>query len=286
MNYLLIIIGAVLVLWGADRLTDGATSLAHRMNIPQIVIGLTVVAMGTSMPEFFVSLVSAVKGTSDMAVGNIIGSNLFNTLMIVGISALVAPMIISRSTVRKDIPFALVASIALLAFCLDGEVSRFDAFLLFVGFLIFIAYTVRMGIKGETTLADDVKIENMNPWKAAGLIILGLLCLVGGSHIFVEGSTAVARSWGVSDAVIGLTIVALGTSLPELATSVIAARKGRRFLSKPISPCGACRQVISGVEERFGSPIRILLYGTDGILVSEGISPLLPLRFEGEDMHP
>ena len=231
MNYLLIIIGAVLVLWGADRLTDGATSLAHRMNIPQIVIGLTVVAMGTSMPEFFVSLMSAVKGTSDMAVGNIIGSNLFNTLMIVGISALVAPMIISRSTVRKDIPFALVASIALLAFCLDGEVSRFDAFLLFVGFLIFIAYTVRMGIKGETTLADDVKIENMNPWKAAGLIILGLLCLVGGSHIFVEGSTAVARSWGVSDAVIGLTIVALGTSLPELATSVVAARKGRSAIA-------------------------------------------------------
>lgn len=231
MSILFIIIGAVLVLWGADRLTDGATAMAQRLNIPQIVIGLTVVAMGTSMPEFFVSLMSAIKGTSDIAVGNIIGSNLFNTLMIVGVAALVAPMAISKSTVRKDIPFAIIASVALLAFCLDGEVSRFDSILLFAGFIIFIAYTVRMGLKGGDPNMESVKIENMNPWKAAGLMLLGLVCLVGGSHLFVDGSTSVARSLGVSDAVIGLTIVALGTSLPELATSVVAARKGRSSIA-------------------------------------------------------
>ena len=134
LSVLFIIIGAVLVLWGADRLTDGATSLAQKMNVPQIVIGLTVVAMGTSMPEFFVSLMSAIKGTSDMAVGNVIGSNVFNTLAIVGITALVAPMLISPSTVRKDMPFAVVASVALLLMCRDGEVSRLDAAILFVGF--------------------------------------------------------------------------------------------------------------------------------------------------------
>ena len=114
MSILYIILGAVVVLWGADRLTDGATALALRMNIPQIVIGLTVVAMGTSMPEFFVSLMSAIQGTSDLAVGNIVGSNLFNTMAIVGISAMVAPMTISRNTVRKDIPFAVLASALLL----------------------------------------------------------------------------------------------------------------------------------------------------------------------------
>ncbi len=231
MSILFIIIGAVLVLWGADRLTDGATALAQRMNIPQIVIGLTVVAMGTSMPEFFVSLMSAIKGTSDIAVGNIIGSNLFNTLMIVGISSLVAPMAISKSTVRKDIPFAIIASIALLAFSIDGEVSRFDSILLFAGFIFFIAYTVRMGLKGGDPDMESVKIEDMSPWKAAGLMLLGLVCLVGGSHLFVDGSTSVARALGVSDAVIGLTIVAMGTSLPELATSVVAARKGRSAIA-------------------------------------------------------
>ena len=222
---------AVLELWGADRLTDGATSLAQKMNVPQIVIGLTVVAMGTSMPEFFVSLMSAIKGTSDMAVGNVIGSNVFNTLAIVGITALVAPMLISPSTVRKDMPFAVVASVALLLMCRDGEVSRLDAAILFVGFIIFIFYTLRMANKGEVQAAEEIKLEEMSAWKAVGLVLLGLLCLVGGSHLFVSGASDVAHQLGVPDAVIGLTIVALGTSLPELATSIVAARKGRSAIA-------------------------------------------------------
>ena len=231
LSVLFIIIGAVLVLWGADRLTDGATSLAQKMNVPQIVIGLTVVAMGTSMPEFFVSLMSAIKGTSDMAVGNVIGSNVFNTLAIVGITALVAPMLISPSTVRKDMPFAVVASVALLLMCRDGEVSRLDAAILFVGFIIFIFYTLRMANKGEVQAAEEIKLEEMSAWKAVGLVLLGLLCLVGGSHLFVSGASDVAHQLGVPDAVIGLTIVALGTSLPELATSIVAARKGRSAIA-------------------------------------------------------
>lgn len=231
LSVLFIIIGAVLVLWGADRLTDGATSLAQKMNVPQIVIGLTVVAMGTSMPEFFVSLMSAVKGTSDMAVGNVIGSNVFNTLAIVGITALVAPMLISPSTVRKDMPFAVVASLALLLMCRDGEISRWDAGILFAGFIIFIIYTLRMASRGEVQAAEEIKLEDMSAWKAVGLVLLGLVCLIAGSHLFVTGASEVARMLGVPDAVIGLTIVALGTSLPELATSIVASRKGRSAIA-------------------------------------------------------
>ena len=231
MSVLFILIGAVLVLWGADRLTDGATALAQRLGVPQIVIGLTVVAMGTSMPEFFVSLMSAIKGTSDIAVGNVLGSNTFNTLAIVGITAMVAPMTISKNTVRKDIPFSVVASLALLLMCIDGEVSRWDAAILFVGFMVFLGYTLYLARKGVAQNVEVVKLENMSYWKACGLMLLGLACLVLGSHLFVDGATEVARSLGIPDAVIGLTIVALGTSLPELATSVVAARKGQSAIA-------------------------------------------------------
>ena len=229
MSILYIILGAVVVLWGADRLTDGATALAQRMKIPQIVIGLTVVAMGTSMPEFFVSLMSALHGTSDLAVGNIVGSNIFNTMAIVGIAAVVAPMTISRNTVRKDIPFAVLASALLLMMCYNLEISRWEAAVLFVVFIIFMVYTVRMGMKN----GDEQAIEQppMALWKSVGLLILGLLCLVGGSDLFVNGAKSGAKMLGVSDAVIGLTVVACGTSLPELATSIVAARKGQSAIA-------------------------------------------------------
>ncbi len=231
LNVLFILVGIVLVLWGADRLTDGAVAVAEKMKMPQIVIGLTIVAMGTSMPEFCVSLVSALKGTTDLAVGNIVGSNIFNTLLIVGVSAWVAPMTILKSTVRKDIPFALFASVILLIMCLDGNISRLDAGILFVLFLVFMYVTLK-GAKtkeDDTTAKTDSIEDNKKPmtaWLSIVWIIVGLACLIGGSNLFVEGATKVAEHIGVSEAVIGLTIVAGGTSLPELATSVVSARKG------------------------------------------------------------
>ncbi|WP_346749245.1 calcium/sodium antiporter [Prevotella jejuni] len=225
LNILFIVIGIVLVLWGADRLTDGAVAVAEKMKMPQIVIGLTIVAMGTSMPEFCVSLISALKGTSDLAVGNIVGSNIFNTLLIVGVSALVAPMSIMKTTVRKDIPFALVASALLLIMCLDGDISRIDAAILFVMFLIFMYITLR-GAKAQGTDVEEKEKKPMATWLSVVWILVGLACLIGGSNLFVDGATAVATKLGVSEAVIGLTIVAGGTSLPELATSVVSARKG------------------------------------------------------------
>ena len=235
-----IVIGVVLVLWGADRLTDGAVGIATRLNIPQIVIGLTIVAMGTSMPEFCVSLVSALKGTADLAVGNVVGSNVFNALLIVGVTALVAPMTILRQTVRKDIPFALVASMLLVLMCLDGTLSRIDALVLLSLFGFFMYVTLQAGLSAKkadkqaasdepSQAASDEAADAQAPmsWLRASLfIIIGLGCLIGGSNLFVGGATAVATELGISDAVVGLTVVAMGTSLPELATSVVAARKG------------------------------------------------------------
>jgi cation:H+ antiporter len=224
LSILMIIGGIVVVLWGADRLTDGAVGIAERLRMPQIVIGLTIVAVGTSMPEFCVSLVSALKGTPDLAVGNVVGSNVFNALLIVGITAMVAPMTILKTTVRKDIPFAIIASVTMAFMCIDGNISRIDAIVLFALFLYFMVVTVR-GAKVSDSEETPQKAP-MGIWKAIGLIVLGLACLVGGSNVFVTGATDVAQSLGVSQAVIGLTVVAMGTSLPELATSVVSARKG------------------------------------------------------------
>ena len=229
-SIILVVVGVALVLWGADRLTDGATALAQRMNVSQIVIGLTVVAMGTSMPEFFVSMVSAIKGTPDLAVGNVVGSNIFNTMFIVGISAAVAPMAISRSAVRKDIPFAVVATLMLSVMCMDGNISRTDAGILFALFIVFMVYTLRLARKGAVDV-EEKKKEDLSVVMSSVFIIVGLACLIGGSNLFVNGASAIAKALNVSDAVIGLTVVAMGTSLPELATSVVAARKGRSAMA-------------------------------------------------------
>ena len=234
LNLIFIIVGIVLVLWGADRLTEGSVAVAERMNIPQIVIGLTVVAMGTSMPEFCVSLISALKGTPDLAVGNVVGSNIFNSLFIVGITAAIAPMAILRATVMKDIPFALVASVILMMMCLDGHIGRIDAAVLFSLFMIFMLMTLKSAkinkqeLEEENNLAEKAlkSVPKMSPAMSVVWILAGLACLIGGSTLFVEGASKLATSLGVSEAVVGLTIVAGGTSLPELATSIVSARKG------------------------------------------------------------
>lgn len=221
---LLLVFGIVVVLKSADWLTNGAVGLATRLGISQIVIGLTIVAIGTSMPEFFVSIVSAIKGTPDLAVGNIVGSNIFNVLLIVGVAATVAPITIQRGTVRRDIPIAIIASIMLMVMMLDDTISRIDALILFVAFIAFIWITLRDS-KNASNEEDSSK-ETIGVGKSAFLILVGLVGLVLGSNIFVDNASSLAHSWGISDAIIGLTIVAGGTSLPELATSVVAARKG------------------------------------------------------------
>lgn len=240
-DIILIIVGIVAVLYGADRMTEGAVALAKRIHIPEIVIGLTIVAIGTSAPELFVSTVSALNGTPDLAVGNVVGSNTFNTLLIAGAAAAVAPIDISRITVKRDLPLAALSSLLLIVLCLDSDISRTDALMLFAGFIIFMVITVMPAIKdhkgSEQPTAEAAKTDSetaKSPYsvmKAVGLIILGLALLVAGSNIFVDNASQLAVALGVSQAVVGLTIVAGGTSLPELATSVVAARKGQSAIA-------------------------------------------------------
>lgn len=225
LNVILLIAGVVIVLKGADWLTDGAVGIAEKMGIPQLVIGLTIVAMGTSMPELCVSLVSALKNTPDLAVGNVVGSNTFNTLLIVGCAAMVAPITVLHSTVKKDIPFTFIASMFLFIMCVDGKISRLDAAILLIFFILFMVLTLRTGKQTPS----DVELSGKKPiatGKAILLLIIGMAGLVLGSNVFVDNASFVAAQLGVSDAIIGLTIVAGGTSMPELATSIVSARKG------------------------------------------------------------
>ena len=232
------VIGVTLVLIGADKLTDGAVGLASRFGISEMVIGLTIVAFGTSLPEFIVSFLACLSNdnaATALSVSNIVGSNLFNTLLIVGASAAITPIVISKATVHKDIPLCILASIVLSSLALDTMVSggennvltRGDGIVLLGFFAVFMAYTFSLAKQHE---ADNTN-KQMSIVRITLFIVLGLAALIGGGKLFVEGACGIARSAGVSEAIIGLTLVAGGTSLPELATSVVAARKGQSALA-------------------------------------------------------
>lgn len=223
--------GLILILVGANGLTDGASSIAKKFKIPSIVIGLTIVSFGTSAPELAVSVTGAIQGNADISIGNVVGSNLFNTLMIVGCTALVTPIIITRNTLRKEIPLSILSSIVLLICANDiilnratyNVISRTDGLLLLCFFAIFMGYTFAISKNNNENSSEEIKILPF--WKSSIYIILGLAALIFGGEWFVKGASNIARNLGVSEAVIGLTLVAGGTSLPELATSVVAALK-------------------------------------------------------------
>lgn len=233
MNIIFLIGGLILILLGANALTDGSASVAKRFNISNLVIGLTIVAFGTSAPELTVSVISAFKGSADIAIGNVVGSNIFNTLMIIGCTALVVPIAVTKGTISKEIPLCILASVALFicsndAF-LDGNavnvISRSDGLLLLCFFMIFLGYTFAIARGGGESTTEEQQIKDMPVWKSALFIIGGLAALIAGGQFFVDGATAIARNMGVSESIIGLTLVAGGTSLPELATSLVAALK-------------------------------------------------------------
>lgn len=235
MDILLLIGGLLLILLGANGMTDGAASVAKRFHIPPIVIGLTIVAFGTSAPELAVSVSSALKGSADIAIGNVVGSNLFNTLMIVGCTALVAPIVITGNTLKKEIPLCILSSIVLLICANDvfldhagvNVLSTTDGLLLLCFFLIFLGYTFAIASHGSSSSSagQEEEIKQLPIWKSILFIAGGLAGLIYGGQWFVEGASNIARSMGVSESIIGLTLVAGGTSLPELATSIVAALK-------------------------------------------------------------
>ncbi|MBR5744088.1 MAG: calcium/sodium antiporter [Muribaculaceae bacterium] len=239
-DILFFIIGLALILFGANILVDGSAAAARRMGISDLVIGLTIVAFGTSAPELIISLISAINGSAELAVGNVVGSNLFNILAIVGITSLVRPIKVERSILTNEIPLVIVSSLALAFIGLDSfidggredVISRSEALMLLLFFGIFVRYTFSKASspEPETEPAED-KAASMPVWKSVLYIVGGLVGLIVGGEIFVDGASGIAVSLGVSEAVIGLTIVALGTSLPELATSVVAALKGRQGIA-------------------------------------------------------
>ena len=231
-------IGMIAIVKGADWLTDGAASIAHHFGIPTIVVGLTIVAVGSSAPEFVVSVVSAIKGNADMALGNVVGSNIFNILGIVGITAMVTPIVIDRRNMMYDVPFIVLSSLFIAITAFDSffdttnpvtdSISRSDGLLMLCTFVVFMSYTLSIAQNSKHTKENsEVSSGKKKPlWKNIMWVIIGLVLLVAGGDGLVEGASGIARWLGVSESVIALTIVSAGTSAPELAASVMAAKKG------------------------------------------------------------
>jgi cation:H+ antiporter len=229
--FLLLISGFFLLIYGANVLVDSASSLAKRYNIPNIVIGLTIVAFGTSAPELVVNVFSAVEGNTSLALGNVIGSNIFNVAAILGISAIIYPLVVKSNTTWIEVPLAFLAALLVIIIAndslIDGMsesiISRTDGIILLLFFVIFLAYNFQLIGKGD--YSDDIQVKIMKPGKAVLLILAGLALLVAGGRMIVYSAVELATLWGMPERIIGLTIVSVGTSLPELATSVVAARK-------------------------------------------------------------
>lgn len=222
---ILLAIGFAMLVKGADWFVGGAVCIADRFHIPPIIIGLTIVAMGTSAPEAAVSITSAFQGAADITVGNIVGSNIMNILVILGLSAAIVPLTVTKSTIKVDLPFLTVISVLLLVLGLNGTISFIDGIILILCFAGYIGYLISRTIKYSAQVEEE-EITTMSMSKAIPLLIIGMGLIVMGSKFAVNAATEIARILGMSERTIGLTIVALGTSLPELFTSVAAAIKG------------------------------------------------------------
>lgn len=227
------VIGLLLIMKGADWLTDGASSIARKFNISTLVIGLTIVAFGTSAPELVVSSMASISGETDIAIGNVVGSNIFNVLAIMGITALIAPVPVKGNNIKYEVPLAILASVAVFVMASDALfnggganiITRGEGVILLCFFLIFLAYTfaiARNGVDAE----GQAEVKQMPMWKSILLFLVGLGCLVFGGDTMVDGASGIAEFLGVSQSIIALTIVSAGTSFPELVTSIVAARKG------------------------------------------------------------
>ena len=223
LQLVLLSIGFVMLVKGADWFVDGAAGIAAKFHIPQIIIGLTIVAMGTSAPEAAVSITAALGGSADITVGNIVGSNIMNIFVILGLASVIVPIAVGKSTLKVDAPFMIAISVIFLLLGLDGNITRFDSVILIALFIVYLGYMIW---EAKHSSDDGEEIKDLKVWQAILFTVLGLGLIVLGSNVAVDAATELARIFGMSERFIGLTIVALGTSLPELCTSVVAARKG------------------------------------------------------------
>ena len=229
MTYVVLLVGLGLIVLGADWLVDGASAIARRAGVSQFVIGLTIVGFGTSCPELVVSLTGAFQGNADIAVGNVVGSNIFNILFILGVTALIKPIVMTEENRRKDIPITLGVSILLVLCAAGGSLTRIEAALYMLVFAAYIYYCFKSGSGADESKEDDDRPVNV--FKSVCFVILGLAGLVFGGDLFVDSATSIAQQLGVSDKFIAVTVLAGGTSLPELATCIVAAVKGRDALA-------------------------------------------------------
>lgn len=237
MVYVTLVLAFVLIIVGATLLTDGSVALAKRLNVPEFIVGLTIVAVGTSMPELTVSLLSALAGKGDMAIGNVVGSNTFNTLMILGVCAVFSPLTFTKSNIRRDIPICILATLALLVVTLfNQDINRLEGVILLLGYIVMIVFMIRaekraMLAEVQPVDQDAKPVKLMPMWRVPIWILAGLAGLIYGGELFVNSASDIARSWGVSEAVIAITLVAGGTSMPELASSLVSVLKGNTSLA-------------------------------------------------------
>lgn len=235
MTWLLLGLGLVLLVAGADTLVKGAARLAGAFGIPSLVIGLTVVAFGTSAPELAVSVKAAYAGQAELAIANVVGSNIFNVLFILGVSAVIVPLVISKQLIRQDVPIMVAASFLCVWMVQDGQLSRIEAGVLFAGLISYTFFLFRQGKKQGADGGDEeveALLKEPHPmWQNLLFVVGGLALLVLGARLLVDSAVALATAWGVNEAVIGLTIVAAGTSLPEVVTSIVATIRGERDIA-------------------------------------------------------
>ena len=232
MDYVLLLIGFVLLIKGADFFVDGASSIAKTLKVPSLIIGLTIVAFGTSAPELAVSITSALNGQNGIAVGNVVGSNIFNTLMVVGVAAMIYPLTVKKSVLFKEFPFTVLSGIVLFILAIDvfmesgttNILSRTDGAMLLIFFCIFMYYLIESALKARDS--EEEEINAIPLWKSIVFSVVGIIGIIFGGDMVVDSATNVALSLGMSETLVGLTIIAIGTSLPELVTSVVAAKKG------------------------------------------------------------
>lgn len=228
MEYILLIVGMFLLIKGADFFVDGSASVARRFHVPSVIIGLTIVALGTSLPEASVSINASIIGSNEIAISNIVGSNIFNTLVVVGCSALIAPFVMDSIIVKRDLYINILASLALAFFVLNGVLGRAEGLIFLAGLIVFLFMLIRSALNGRV---HDEDVQVLSLPKCAIFIIGGVAAIIIGGNVVVDSATVIAANFGMSDTLIGLTIVSIGTSLPELVTSVVAAKKNESGLS-------------------------------------------------------
>ncbi len=228
--YVWLILGFVLLIKGADLFVDGSSSVARIFKVPAVIIGLTIVAMGTSAPETAVSISAAAQGQNEIALSNVIGSNLFNLLVVVGVCATIKPVIPAKEIIRRDLPISLLCAVLLLVASLNLALGRIEGIVLLLGFVIYIGYLVYTARKKPAANTEE-NTKKMSPLKSALFILIGIAGIVLGGQLVVNSASDIAASFGLSQTLIGLTIVAVGTSLPELVTSIVASRKGENGLA-------------------------------------------------------